>query len=79
MFDCPFDLQGITTSPHADLLADLERCKKDQDVMNLPMRTAMNEEVTNQGIDNAEEHSDASSDSDDEHSDASSEDIYGDA
>ncbi|KAG6119130.1 hypothetical protein E4U13_007975 [Claviceps humidiphila] len=43
--------------------------------MNLPMRSGMNEEVTNQGIDNDEEHGDASGDSDEEHSDASSEDI----
>ncbi|KAG5945660.1 hypothetical protein E4U59_005394 [Claviceps monticola] len=47
MFDCPFDLQDITTPLNADRLADLERRKKDQDVMNLPMRTGMNEEVTN--------------------------------
>ncbi|KAG6282056.1 hypothetical protein E4U46_008447 [Claviceps purpurea] len=90
MFDCPFDLQDITTPPNADRLADLKRRKKDQDVMNLRVRTGMNEEVSDEGIDNAEEHGDAStgrhdehgdttSDSDDEHSDASSEDIYGDA
>ncbi|KAG5931560.1 hypothetical protein E4U59_000216 [Claviceps monticola] len=47
MFDCPVDLQDITTPPNADRLADLERRKKDQDVMNLLMRTGMNEEVTN--------------------------------
>ncbi|KAG6269751.1 hypothetical protein E4U48_004142, partial [Claviceps purpurea] len=90
MFDCPFDMQDITTPPNADRLADLETRKKDQDVMNLRVRTGMNEEVTDEGIDNAEEHGDASTDrhdehgdtrgdSDDEHSDASSEDVYGDA
>ncbi|KAG6052311.1 hypothetical protein E4U39_000036 [Claviceps sp. Clav50 group G5] len=79
MFDCPFDLQDITTAPNTDRLADLERRKKEQDVMNLPMRTGINEEVTNQRIDNAEEHGDASSDSDDENSDSSSDDIYGNA
>ncbi|KAG5935916.1 hypothetical protein E4U59_005280 [Claviceps monticola] len=68
MFDCLFDLQDITTPPNADRLADLERRKKDQDVMNLAMRTGMSEEVMNSGIDN-----------DEEHGDASSEDIYGDA
>ncbi|KAG6078750.1 hypothetical protein E4U16_001444, partial [Claviceps sp. LM84 group G4] len=68
MFDCPFDLQDITTAPNTDRLADLERRKKEQDVMNIPMRTGMHEEVTNEGVDNAEEHGGASSD-----------DIYGDA
>ncbi|KAG6058315.1 hypothetical protein E4U17_000153, partial [Claviceps sp. LM77 group G4] len=69
----------ITTAPNTDRLADLERRKKEQDVMNIPMRTGTHQEVTNEGIDNAEEHGGASSDSDDGHSDASSDDIYGDA
>ncbi|KAG6118345.1 hypothetical protein E4U13_000255 [Claviceps humidiphila] len=71
MFDCPFDFQDITTSPNADRLADLKRREK-QDVMGLLVRTGMNEGVTDEGIDNAEEHGDASTDRDDEHSDASS-------
>ncbi|KAG6042210.1 hypothetical protein E4U39_006147 [Claviceps sp. Clav50 group G5] len=63
MFDCPFDLQDITTPPNADRLADFATHKKDQDMMNLPMRTGMKEEATNHGIDNDEEHVDESSES----------------
>ncbi|KAG6025680.1 hypothetical protein E4U19_003018 [Claviceps sp. Clav32 group G5] len=61
IFDCPFDLQNITTRLSANRLADLATRKKDQDVMNLPMRTGMDKEATNHGIDNDEEHVDASS------------------
>ncbi|KAG5957157.1 hypothetical protein E4U58_006251 [Claviceps cyperi] len=52
--------------PTRERLADFERRNTNQDVMNPPMHTEINENVSNHGID-----------CDKNHHDASSEDIYG--